>query len=321
MTQVIQKDALEKIIKLDKQSIDCIEQAFKIAATKEVIMPPIMRLDIKEHNGEIDVKAAYVPGLDSFAIKMSPGFFDNPKKGLPSLNGLVILFSSYTGLVEAVLLDQGFLTNIRTAAAGGGVAVRWLSRNNSKVLTIIGAGMQAQLQARAAMQERGFEEIHLWSKFPDEYETYIAQMKNAGVDTPIYVHENIHDAVAKADVIITATPSVEPLITKDMLKKGQTIIAMGSDSEHKQEIDANVFTAIDCYVCDSQKQTAVLGELQFALEQNIVSKDAIFPEIGQIIAGQKQGRTSDEQIILCDLTGTGLQDTAIANLAKEKLIK
>ncbi len=319
MTKVIQKEMLEKVIKLDKEAIDCIENAFRIAATKEVIMPPIMRLDIKEHNGEIDVKSAYVPGLDSFAIKMSPGFFDNPKKGLPSLNGLMILFSSYTGLVEAVLLDQGFLTNIRTAAAGGGVAVRWLSRKNSRRLTIIGAGMQAQLQAQAALLERDFEEIHLWTKFPEESETYISRMRAAGVTQAIIYHDDIKDAIAQGDVVISATPSTEPLITKDMLKKGQTIIAMGSDSEHKQEIDADVFSAIDLYICDSQKQTAILGELQFAIAQGIVAADAIFPEIGQIIAGQKEGRTHDDQIILCDLTGTGLQDTAIANLAKEKL--
>ncbi len=319
MTKVIQKEMLEKVIKLDKEAIDCIENAFRISATKEVIMPPIMRLDIKEHNGEIDVKSAYVPGLDSFAIKMSPGFFDNPKKGLPSLNGLMILFSSYTGLVEAVLLDQGFLTNIRTAAAGGGVAVRWLSRKNSRRLTIIGAGMQAQLQAQAALLERDFEEIHSWTKFPEESETYISRMRAAGVTQAIIHHDDITDAIAQGDVVISATPSAEPLITKDMLKKGQTIIAMGSDSEHKQEIDADVFSAIDLYVCDSQKQTAILGELQFAIAQGIVAADAVFPEIGQIIAGQKEGRIHDDQIILCDLTGTGLQDTAIANLAKEKL--
>ena len=109
---------LRGCVALDLAVVDAIEDGFRALATRPVAMPPILRLDIPEHNGEVDVKTAYVPGLDSFAIKVSPGFFDNPKLGLPSLNGLMILFSARTGLVEALLLDNGYLTDIRTAAAG-----------------------------------------------------------------------------------------------------------------------------------------------------------------------------------------------------------
>src|SRR5205814_7472528 len=101
-------------------------------------------LDIPEHRGEVDVKTAYVPGLDGFAIKVSPGFFDNPKLGLPSLNGLMVLFSARTGLVEALLLDNGYLTQVRTAAAGA-VAAKHLARPDTAIAAIIGAGEQARL--------------------------------------------------------------------------------------------------------------------------------------------------------------------------------
>jgi len=114
---------LRRIVALDRSAVDAVEGAFAALATKAVAMPPIMRIDIPEHRGEVDVKSAYVPGLGSFAIKVSPGFFDNPKIGLPSLNGLMILFSAHTGLVEALLLDNGYLTDVRTAAAGA-VAAR-----------------------------------------------------------------------------------------------------------------------------------------------------------------------------------------------------
>src|SRR3546814_3461927 len=90
-------------VTLNAAAVDCVEGAFAAPATKAVVMPPILRLDLVEHHGEVDVKTAYVPGLDGFAIKISPGFFDNPKLGLPSLNGLMVLFSTRTGLVQAVL--------------------------------------------------------------------------------------------------------------------------------------------------------------------------------------------------------------------------
>lgn len=117
VTILTEKD-LRAIVKLDLSAVDCVERAFAALATGTVAMPPILRLDIPEFRGEVDVKTAYVPGFDGFAIKVSPGFFDNPKLGLPSLNGLMILFSAKTGLVQALLLDNGYLTDVRTAAAG-----------------------------------------------------------------------------------------------------------------------------------------------------------------------------------------------------------
>ena len=141
MTILTEKD-LRKIIRLDADAVACIEDAFRALATKPVVMPPILRLDIIEARGEVDVKTAYVPGLDGFAIKISPGFFDNPRLGIPSTNGMMVLLSAKTGLVQALLLDNGYLTDIRTAAAGA-VAAKHLARQNSSVAAIFGAGMQA----------------------------------------------------------------------------------------------------------------------------------------------------------------------------------
>src|SRR4029078_8127151 len=128
-------------------------------------MPPILRLDIPEHRGEVDVKTAYVPGIDGFAIKISPGFFDNPKLGLASVNGLMVLLSSHTGLVEALLLDNGYLTDVRTAAAGA-VAARHLSRAEASVAAILGAGVQATLQLEALLLVRPITEARIWSRDP-----------------------------------------------------------------------------------------------------------------------------------------------------------
>ena len=161
--KILTEAELRSQISLNQQSIDCIEQAFLALATKPVVMPPIMRLDIMDNNGEIDVKTAYIPGLDSLAIKISPGFFDNPKLGLPSVNGLMVLFSTRTGLVEALLLDNGFLTDIRTAAAGA-VAAKHLSRTDSHRAAIIGAGVQANLQLEALTLVRDIKSATIWAR-------------------------------------------------------------------------------------------------------------------------------------------------------------
>ncbi len=162
MTILTEAD-LRRIVRLDLAAVDCVETAFRALATLPVAMPPILRLDIPEHRGEVDVKTAYVPGIDGFAIKISPGFFDNPKLGLPSLNGMMVLLSAHTGLVEALLLDNGYLTDIRTAAAGA-VAARHLAREDASVAAIFGAGMQARLQLEALMLVRPIREARLWAR-------------------------------------------------------------------------------------------------------------------------------------------------------------
>lgn len=129
---ILTEAELCKIVTLDIEAVACIENAFRALATLPVVMPPIFRFDIPEHRGEIDVKTAYVPSIDGFAITISPGFFDNPRFGLPSVNGMMVLLSARTGLIEALLLDNGYLTDIRTGAAGP-VAAKHLSRKSPRL--------------------------------------------------------------------------------------------------------------------------------------------------------------------------------------------
>src|SRR5690606_29229351 len=137
--RILTEADFRQIITLDMASVACVESASQALAGGGVNMPPILRLDIPAQRGEVDVKTAYIPGLDSFAIKVSPGFFNNPSIGLPSTNGLMIQFSAKTGLVEALLLDNGYLTDVRTAAAGA-VAAKQLAREDARVAAIFGAG-------------------------------------------------------------------------------------------------------------------------------------------------------------------------------------
>ncbi|MFC7397479.1 ectoine utilization protein EutC [Chelatococcus sp. GCM10030263] len=312
MTVLTEAD-LRRIVPLDADVVACVEEAFVALATKAVAMPPILRLDIPEHNGEVDVKTAYVPGLDGFAIKISPGFFDNPKIGLPSVNGLMTLFSARTGLVEALLLDNGHLTDIRTAAAGA-VAAKHLSLPDASVAAIIGAGVQARLQLEALMLVRPIREARIWARDRTKAEAAAAELRNKlGID--VLVAATAEAAVSGAEIVVTTTPASSPLISAEWLAPGQHVTAMGSDAEHKNELDPGVITHADLYVADSLAQVRRLGELHHAIAAGRVAADAAFPELGAVIAGRAPGRPSPAAITVCDLTGTGVQDTAIATLA------
>jgi ornithine cyclodeaminase len=276
-------------------------------------MPPILRLDIPEYRGEVDVKTAYVPGIEGFAIKISPGFFDNPKIGLPSTNGMMVLLSSRTGLVQALLLDNGYLTDVRTAAAGA-VAAKHLSRENASVAAIFGAGMQARLQLEALTLVRPIREARIWARDSAKAQSVAAELA-AKLGFSVTATPDARGAVTGADLIVTTTPSETPIIDAGWLEPGQHLTAMGSDAEHKNEIDPAAIAVADLYVADSLKQTRRLGELHHAIDGGLVADDAIFAELGQIVAGRTRGRTRNDQITIADLTGTGIQDTAIATLA------
>jgi ornithine cyclodeaminase len=307
---------LRRCVALDRDAVGCVEDAFRALATSAVVMPPILSLHMPEQNGEVDVKTAYVPGLPSFAIKISPGFFDNPKKGLPSLNGLMVLFSAETGLVEAVLLDNGYLTDVRTAAAGA-VAANWLARADARTAGIIGAGVQARLQLEALTLVRKIGTVRVWSRDATKSSSYATEM-SARLGLTVHAVDRAEAVVRDSDVVVTTTPSTTPLVRADWLVPGQHVTAMGSDAAHKNELHPEVLVRADRYVADRRSQCALLGELHHAIRAGVVSEDPDVPELGEVIAGLRPGRTSDDQITIADLTGTGVQDTAIATFARRR---
>jgi len=311
--RILSEADLRQAVRLDSDAIACVEDAFRALAGGKVVMPPILSMAIEDHNGEVDVKTAYVPGIESFAIKVSPGFFDNPKIGLPSTSGLMILFSAHTGQVEALLLDNGYLTDVRTAAAGA-VAARHLAREDATSACIIGAGTQARLQLEALTLVRPIRQATIWARNTDKAED-VARSLSERLGIAVVPARDAESAVGTADIVVTTTPSASPLVMADWLKAGQHVTAMGSDQPHKNELEPACLARADLYVPDRQAQTEKLGELHHAIAAGIIAADAAFAELGDIVAGKAPGRPSPEAITICDLTGTGVQDTAIATFA------
>ncbi|HTN98718.1 MAG TPA: cyclodeaminase [Nordella sp.] len=311
---ILTEAELRRTVTLGAPVLKAVEQAFRLLASGKVVMPPILSMEIAEANGEVDVKTAYLPGFDHFAIKVSPGFFDNPKLGLPSLNGLMILFSAKTGLVTALLLDNGYLTDIRTAAAGA-IAAKYLAPKKVETAAVLGTGAQARLQIIAAHQVRSFKKVLVWGRDRARAEA-CAEDIAAALKVEAETVKDAGDAVAEAQLVVTATSARKPILRAEWLHKGLHITAMGADQVGKNEIDPRTVALADLYVCDRISQAATLGELRAARAAALMN-GAEPPELGAIVAGTHPGRSSETAITICDLTGTGAQDTAIASYAYE----
>lgn len=314
--ELYNRTQIQDVVRLDHAALEAVEAGFRALGQGRVVQPPILSMAIEESNGEVDVKTAHIRGHDRFAIKVSPGFFNNPSLGLPSLNGLMIVFSAKTGLVEAVLFDEGYLTDIRTALAGA-IAAKHLSRGDSRRATVIGAGVQAELQIAALRLVRDIDTVDVWARDTDRANTWAERMRTRFSDLTVNVYGDIESACREADVIITTTPSKSPLLNADHLPAGVHVTTMGSDSPEKRELEVSVMTCADVFVADTRAQSETNGELKAWAGKTVPFE---VQELGQVIASGQSPRTGHDQITVCDLTGTGVQDTAIAGFALSRLM-
>lgn len=296
--------------------IDAVERAFAAYSSGRAELPNVIHLDVPESRGEIHVKAGHLHGARHYAVKVASGFY-----GLdpPAIDGLVMVFDAGDGAPAAFLLDNGFITDRRTGAAGG-VAARWLAPARVETVAVVGTGIQARQQMEAlACVRPGFRQVRVWGRAPEKAFACAQDLAGRGLGDGVRLEVafSVEEAVAGADVVITCTASREPLVRAGWLKPGAHVTALGSDGPDKQELDVEVLRRADLVVADSRTQCASIGELHHALEAGAVT-EADVPELGEVIAGTRPGRTSDDQLTVCDLTGVGVQDVAAAALVMER---
>jgi ornithine cyclodeaminase len=302
-----------------KACIAAMEQAFAAYSTGQAQLPAVIHLDVPENDGEIHIKAGHLRGGYYYAVKMVSGFLNNPKLGMPANDGMIVLFDAKTGAPAAFLLDNGFITDVRTGAAGA-AAAKYLARKKVGIVAVIGTGGQAFYQVQMLALERSFNEVRVWGRDPLKAQARADELgKRRNFPAMNFsVTESVKDAVEGADVVITVTASREPLIQAAWLQPGVTVIAVGSDGPDKQELEVDVLARADKIVADSIAQCWRLGEIHHAVESGAITKEKIYAELGEITAGLKPGRTSEDEIIVCDLTGVGVQDVAAASLVLDR---
>ena len=296
-------------------AIAVVEAAFR--AHGEGGLPPPAILGYRGSGGGFHVKAA---GLSSpaprFTVKINSNFPENgPRFGLPTIQGTITLFDGRTGFPLAIM-NSIEITILRTAAATA-VAAKWLAREDAATVTLCGCGAQAGAQLAAVTAVRPIRRVFLHDLDPGRAERLAGVVRSAGLEAlPV---RDLRPALAESDLCVTCTTSAEPFLRIGDLAPGTFVAAVGADSEEKQELDARLL-ASSTVVVDVLEQCAAIGELHHALAAGLMTRDDVVAELGQVVAGLRPGRTSADEIVVFDSTGTALQDAAVAGLAYERAL-
>jgi ornithine cyclodeaminase len=296
----------------EEQALAAVERAFRALAEGSVVQPAPMGFDFEEATGEVHVKGAYLKGSPNFAVKVASGFYRNPDRGLPLSSGLVLVFDATTGFPLLLLHDNAYLTELRTAAAGA-LATRLLAPEKIEKMAMLGTGSQARYQLRAITRVKRPALVSAWSRSPENRARYAEEMTGA-LGIQVSAVSSAKEALEDADLVVTVTPAREPIVEASFLKPGATIVAVGSDGPDKQELDVDVLGRADKIVADKLSQCSKLGEIHHALEAGRIRENDVYGELGDIVIGRLPGREGDE-LIVCDLTGVGAQDAALAEVA------
>ena len=291
-----------------REIIRGIEDGFVAYSQGQVEVPPVGELIFDKPRGDVHIKYGYIREDDYYVIKIASGFYDNPSIGLPTSSGMMLLFNRKTGVPLCVLLDEGHLTQIRTAAAGA-VAARYFAPRQVHRAGIFGAGVQGRLQLEYLRHVRDVREAVVWGIDKPELEKYRQDMEAQGF--AVRATMDAEEIAATCTLIVTATPSCRPLLRAEMIRKGTHITAMGSDTPEKQELDPRILKMADRIVVDSIRQCLLRGEAFHALEAGLIQQERMV-ELGTAIRVPDLQRQSDEEITVVDLTGVAVQDIQIS---------
>jgi len=316
LTRTYQLDQIKQVVdKLDV--VKYIEDGFVAYSQGRVVVPPVGEMIFEKPPGDVHIKYGYIKEDDYFAIKIASGFYENYKIDLPTSDGLILLFSQRDGKLTSILLDECYLTDVRTAVAGQVVA-NYMAPSKIDSIGVFGTGVQGRMQVEYLKTVVDCNDINVWGRHQDSLDTYKRDMEKLG-----YTVQTTTDAgkvTEKCRLIITATPSQIPLIDVSQIKPGTHITAMGSDTHLKQELDPKILQTADVVVADSIEQCLTRGEISKTLQAGLIDKEDLI-ELGDVIAGHQSGRTSDVQITVADLTGVAVQDIQIAKAVHEALLQ
>ncbi|MCD6465111.1 alanine dehydrogenase [Candidatus Bathyarchaeota archaeon] len=317
-TLFLSDDEVRELISI-REVIDVVEFAFREKGLGRVQMPPKIYLHFDKYNGDLRAMPSYLEEIDVSAVKIVNVHPENRVKyGLPTVMATIVLVDPRNGFPIAVMGGKT-ITDMRTGAAGG-IAAKYLARRNSKTVGFIGAGAQARTQLAALLEVFGsFDEVRVWSidktrrKFKEEMDAKYGHLCR------IVVVESAEKAVRNADIVVTVTPSRKPLVMKDWISPGTHFNCIGADAPGKEEIDPMILREAKIVV-DDWEQASHSGEINVPLSRGLISKENIWAELGEIVAGKKAGRTSDDEITVFVSTGLAIQDAVTANLVYKKAL-
>lgn len=305
MTRIVKRDAIERALAgLDLVSL--IEQGFAAYSAGRCNVPPVGELVMEK--GEVHIKYGCIRGDSHYIVKIASGFYGNSALGLASGNGVMLVFSQHTGALETILLDEGHLTDVRTAAAGA-VAAKHLAPRGVEAIGIIGTGVQARLQLAHLRPVVAARHVIICGRTPERLDACRRDAEAMGFR--VATTGDPAEVAAHCRLIVTTTTATSALLRVSDIEPGTHISAIGSDTPEKQELDPLILARASRVVVDSVPQCRLRGEAHRALVTGTID-EAKLEEIGDIVLGRRPGRTATDDITVFDATGVAVQDIQIA---------
>lgn len=276
---------------------------------------------MKKYDGDLRTMPAFLEDEDIVSVKIVNVHPNNREKHkLPSVMATIIMIDPKTGAPISIM-GGTHITNLRTGAAGA-IASKYLAKKNPQKIGFVGAGAQARTQLMSLLLlYKKIEEVKVWSRTAETALSFVEDMKSMNQPVPkITPVKTVKNAVQNCDIVVSTTPSRKPLVFEKWINDGTHFNCIGADAPGKQELDPSILTRAKIVV-DCEEQAFHSGEINVPLTQGIITKDDIYGNIGEIVAGLKPGRTSDEEITVFTSTGLAIQDAAAAKVAYEKALK
>jgi alanine dehydrogenase len=314
-TLLLRRSDIERLLSL-RDCIDAVENVFRLLGEGKVPAPGI--LGVRALGGGLHVKAGLLPGDRNYLVaKLNANFpGNNAHFGLPTIQGMIAVFDAENG-VPLAILDSIDITMKRTAAASA-VAAKYLARKESSVATICGCGQQGRTQLRAVLLVLPLTKVYAF----DVNERAAIDFRNElspELKVDIEFVRDSASAIQKSDVCITCTTANEFFLCKEDVRPGTFIAAVGADDEHKQEIDSALIASAKV-VADSLEQSCSIGDVHHAIAKGLMRKEDVYAELCEIVAGQKIGRVTDDEIIVFDSTGVAIEDAVAAGAVYERAL-
>lgn len=319
-TLLLTDDEVKKLFSMD-EVMEAVEQAFREKGLGQVQMPAKVYIFYKKYNGDLRTMPSYLEKLDVSAVKIVNVHPDNRTKyNLPTVMAVIVLIDPKNGAPIAIMSGTT-VTDMRTGASGG-IAAKYLARKDSKVVGLVGAGMQAHTQLMALLEVyRKLDEVRVWSRSEETKQNFVTETRRAyGHLCKIIPVKTIKESVEEADIVVTTTPSRQPLVMNDMVSSGMHFNCIGADAPGKEELDPAILKRAKIVV-DDWEQASHSGEINVPLSQGSITKKNVWAEIGEIAAGLKSGRQRQDEITIFMSTGLAVQDAVTAKIAYDKAIK
>ena len=314
-TLILTNSQVQRLIDMP-QVLKAVENAFILYGKKLVQMPAKIYLHLDKYAGDFRAMPAYIEGMEACGLKWVNVHPENRRFGLPAVMAIIILSDPKTGFPLCVM-DATLITNLRTGAAGA-VAAKYLAREDSSIVGLVGCGAQARTQLLALKELFRIKLVYVWGNKLEYARKFLKDTKRFGLNTVI--KDKISDCTKQADIVVTTTPARKPIVESEWIRDGTHINAIGADAKGKEELKPQLLKRAKIIVDDWQ-QASHSGEINVALSRGIITKKDIHATLGEVLIGKKKGRVSQKEITIFDSTGLAIQDVAVANLVYKRALK